>query len=298
LKIFADGLNLKIMLFGIIAALICHPAWAKIEMSKPLIEAGLSGGLGYVPDYPAAEQGRMRYLAFPVFHVRGKVLRSDDEDGSRARLLNNSLIALELSASGSFPASSDQNRARAGMDDLEWLGELGPRAFVYLYNNEGTTARVSLSVRGAFSTDFKSGHYRGITFTPGFAYDQRRFFADYLTLTARLNPQWTTREMQEYFYEVPDRDVLPTRSAYQAHAGYIGTYATMALWYEPGTYGIFAGGSIAFHDGAANEASPLFKDRLGYAGFCGFRWYFFKSNALGIFVNARKSVIVAPDSCL
>lgn len=269
------------MILTAIAALLCHSAWAKIEMSKPLIEAGISGGLGYVPDYPAAEQGRMRYLLFPVFHLRGKVLRSDDEDGSRARLLHNSLVALELSASGSFPVSSDDNHARAGMDDLEWLGELGPRAFVYLYNNDGTTARASLSVRGGFSTDFASGHYRGLTLTPGIAYDQRRFVADFLTLTARINPQWTSREMQEYFYEVPTADALPTRPAYRANAGYIGTYATLALWYEPGTYGIFAGGSVAFHDGAANVGSPLFKERVSYAGFCGFRWYFFKSNALG-----------------
>ena len=104
--------------------------------------------------------------------MRGRVLRSDDEDGSRARLLKNSIFALKLSASGSFPASSDDNRARAG------------------------------------------------------------------TLTS-------------------------------------------ALMYEPGAYGIFIGSSMTFHDGAANESSPLFRERMNYAGFVGFRWYFFKSNSLG-----------------
>lgn len=256
-------------------------AQAELRISKPLIEAGISGGAGYVPDYPAAQQGRMRFLVFPVFHLRGRVLRSDDEDGSRARLLKSSIFALELSASGSFPASSDDNRARAGMDDLQWLGELGPRLFANILNEGPASLRTSLSLRGAFSTDFGSGYFRGFTLTPGLAFDHRRFGLEFLTLIARLSAQWASVEMQEYFYGVPDRDVLPSRRAYEANSGYMGTTLTSALMYEPGAYGIFIGSSITFHDGAANESSPLFRERMNYAGFVGFRWYFFKSNSLG-----------------
>lgn len=254
---------------------------ADIEVSKPLVEAGLAGGLGYIPDYPAAEQGQLRYLLFPVFHLRGKVLRSDNEDGSHARLFKNALFALELSAAGSFPASSDENRARAGMDDLEWLGELGPRAFADLYSDGSESLRASFAVRGAFSTNFATGHFRGVTFSPGLAYDHRRFGMEFLTLSTRLSPQWASSEFQEYFYDVPGRDILPGREAYHSKAGYIGTSLTSGVWYEPGAYGLFAGLSVSFHDQAANTGSPLFRERVTYAGFAGFRWYFFKSNALG-----------------
>lgn len=265
----------------LILSISLFAAAEELILSKPLIEAGVSGGMGFVPDYPAADQGQFRYLVFPVFHLRGKILRSDDEDGSRARLLRDSIFALELSASGSFPASSDDNRARAGMDDLEWLGEIGPRAFMVLHAEAPLSLRASLAVRGAFSTDFTSGHYRGLTLTPGLAVDHRRFLFEHLTLTARINPQWASKELQKYFYEVPARDTLAWRPAYQANDGYIGTSLTSALWYEPGSYGIFVGGSVSFHDGAANEGSPLFRERVTYADFAGFRWYFYKSNALG-----------------
>lgn len=250
-------------------------------MSKPLIEAGIAGGAGVVPDYPASDERQFRYLLFPVFNLRGKILRSDDEDGSRARLLSNSVVSVELSASGSFPTSSASNAARAGMDDLEWLGELGPRVFATLYANGPETLRGSLSVRGGFSTDFKSGHYRGFTINPGLAYDHRRFGMEYLTFTSRITPQWASQDMQEYFYGVPDRDVLASRRGYEAKGGYIGTTLTSAFFYEPGAYGLFTGISVNFHDGAANTSSPLFRDRVTYAGFVGFRWYFYKSNALG-----------------
>lgn len=248
---------------------------------KPLIEAGLSGGAGFVPDYPASDQGQFRYLAFPVFHLRGKIFRSDDEDGSRARLLKATSIAFELSGSGSFPASSDDNRARAGMDDLQWLGELGPRIFAILYSDEYTTLRTSLAARVAFSTDFMAGYYRGLTLSPGLALDRKQVGSPYLTITARVTPQFASRELQAYYYEVPEHDQLPYRSAYGAKAGYIGTSVTSAFWYEKPTHGIFMGVSVSLHDGAANQQSPLFRERTTLAGFAGFRWYFYRSDARG-----------------
>ncbi len=162
-----------------------------------------------------------------------KFLRSDDEDGSRARLLRSSIFALELSAAGSFPASSDENRARQGMRDLDWLGELGPRVFVQVLRTETVSMRASLALRGGFSTNFKSAQYRGLTFTPGIAYEKRRLMDEYLTLTARLSTQWASREMQSYFFEVTERDKTPERRTYTANAGYLGSSLTTALWYEP-----------------------------------------------------------------
>jgi len=273
------------MIHLLLTSLLLLPlsALAELRMSKPLIEAGISGGSGFTPDYPAAEQGRVRHLVFPVFHLRGRILRSDDEDGSRARILRNATFAIELSASGSFPASSDENRARTGMDDLQWLGELGPRVFANLISDDRRLFRALLAVRGAFSTDFNSGYYRGLTLTPGLTYDRKQLYSPHLTWTVRLSPQFASREMQSYFYEVPEDKQMPGRSRYSAKAGYIGTWLTTALWYERKAYGLFLGGSANFHDGAANQSSPLFKERVTYSGFAGFRWYFYKSDTPGYY---------------
>src|SRR5690606_12063214 len=90
---------------------------------RPLLELGIAGGTGYVPDYPASDQSRSRQLIFPVFYYHGKIFRSDRDDGARARLHEDPVFAVDVSGSGTFPTKSSENRAREGMDDLDWMGE-------------------------------------------------------------------------------------------------------------------------------------------------------------------------------
>lgn len=248
---------------------------------KPLVEVAVAGGLGYVPDYPASNQGRMRYLVFPSMFLRGKVLRNDDEDGSRARIFNDPRYALELSASGSFPVDSGDNRARFGMPDLEWLGEAGPRLFVSLYSDSKNSWRASFAVRVAASTDTKKIHYRGMTLTPAIAYDRKQVWGEYVYLSMRIAPQFATRELHSYFYSVSEADATADRPFYSARAGYMETWVSASLGYEKGRIGFYGGGAVDFHDGAANRTSPLFKERITYAGFAGFRYFFYKSEAPG-----------------
>ncbi len=256
-------------------------AFAETMLTKPLIEMGIAGGVGYMPDYPAANQGRLRALIFPTLFLRGKILRNDDEDGGRARLLNNSSYAIELSGSGSFPIDSAENDARHGMSDLEWLGELGPRLFVSLLADKSQSLRASLAVRAAASTDLKVIHYRGLTLTPALAYDRKRIWSDDMSVSVRIAPEFASRELQSYFYSVPEKEATPGRPFYSAGAGYMETWVSASLGLERGPYGIYMGGGMSLHDGAANRQSPLFKERVTYAGFVGFRWFFYKSEAPG-----------------
>lgn len=249
--------------------------------TKPLVEIAVAGGLGYVPDYPASNQGRMRYLIFPSIFLRGKVLRNDDEDGSRARIFNDPRYALELSASGSFPVNSGDNRTRYGMPDLEWLGEAGPRLFVSLYSDHKNSWRTSLAIRGAASTDTRKIHYRGMTLTPAIAYDRKEVWGEHVYFSGRVAPQFASRELQSYFYSVSEADATPSRPFYSAKAGYVETWVSAALGYEKERIGFYGGGAVDFHDGAANRASPLFKERVTYAFFVGFRYFFYKSEAQG-----------------
>src|SRR6185436_15659446 len=76
------------------------------KISEPLYELGVAGGLGELPDYPGSNQKRIRYLALPYFIYRGKVFRSDQKEGMRARFIQNEDIDLDMSAAGSFPATS------------------------------------------------------------------------------------------------------------------------------------------------------------------------------------------------
>jgi hypothetical protein len=249
--------------------------------TRPLVELAIAGGFGYVPDYPAARQGRLRYLVFPSMFLRGRTLRNDDEDGSRARIFNDPRFALELSASGSFPVDSGDNRARYGMPDLEWLGELGPRLFYSVYSDAKNSWRTSFTVRAAVSTDTRELHYRGLTLTPAIAYDRKQVWGEHLYLSLRLAPEFASRELQSYFYSVSEHDATADRPFYSANAGYMETWFSASIGYEKDRYGFYAGGGIDYHEGAANQASPLFKERVTFAGFAGFRYFFYKSEAHG-----------------
>ncbi|MFC7554522.1 MipA/OmpV family protein [Pseudoroseomonas wenyumeiae] len=92
---------------------------------QPVLEAGIGGGGGWLPDYPAAGQNHLQGLAFPYVIYRGEILRSDDR-GVRSRFYSSEGIGLDLSFSGAFPSRSDDNKARRGMPDLDWQGEVGP----------------------------------------------------------------------------------------------------------------------------------------------------------------------------
>lgn len=269
------------MRFLLLLILLIPSAYADTRIEKPLIEMGVSGGGGFVPDYPGADQGRIRYLAFPTLYLRGKILRNDDEDGSRARIFNSTRLALELSASGSFPTKSSDNRARRGMDDLEWLGELGPRLFYSVLSTPKESLRVSIAVRAAASTDTKKITYRGLTLTPSLAYERKRIWGDYVSVSMRVAPEFASRELHSYYYSVPEKDATAERPFYSAGAGYIETWFSTSLGYERGPYGIYAGLGMNVLEGAANRSSPLFKDSITFAGFIGFRYFFYKSEAPG-----------------
>ena len=70
---------------------------------ESLFEAGLFFGGGYVPDYPGSDHNQARYLPLPYVLYRGSVIRADERDGVRARMVLAERLHLELSVSGSFP---------------------------------------------------------------------------------------------------------------------------------------------------------------------------------------------------
>lgn len=254
---------------------------AHAKNPKPLFEAGISGGAGYIPDYPAAGQSRIHGLIFPVFQFRGQVFRSDDEDGTHARIFKNSDLSFDLSFGGSFPADSKRNDARRGMPDLDWIGEVGPRIHARLLGDDDHFLRVSLATRMAFSTDFTRLDYRGLILAPVISTEHQNWLFKKISVMARLSPQWASRELHEYFYSVQAPYANDVRSEYHASSGYLGTSAYLVFAFERPVYQIFSGFGATFYDGAANAKSPLFKDRVNEAVFLAFRWYFYRSEENG-----------------
>jgi len=236
------------------------------EREKPLFELGLAGGGGYLPDYPAAGQNHGHAIALPFFAYRGDVVRSDEKGLLRGRFIRTESVEFDVSLNGSFAVDADDNDARRGMPDLDHLGEVGPRLQITLAR-AARDARIDLElpVRAVFSTDFSAIDFRGFTFAPQLAYQHDRFFDPTTEFKLGIGPIFATVELMEYFYEVPRSFATARRRAYAADAGYLGTRIEAAAFGRifPRVQGFF-GGRIDFHHGAANESSPLFRERTTY----------------------------------
>ncbi|WP_376098268.1 MipA/OmpV family protein [Roseomonas sp. CCTCC AB2023176] len=251
------------------------------EVRLPVFEAGIAGGVGSLPDYPAADRNRVRGIALPYVIYRGDILRADDQ-GVRGRLLRGERIGLDLSFSGAVATSSDDNPARRGMPDLDWLGEVGPALRITLWRQPDHPRRVNLElpVRAVFSTDLTQVRFRGFTFSPELAFEDRSLIWPRARFRVGIGPIFATERFQDYFYEVAPRFALPTRPAYDAKGGYLGARAQFSYRVPVGRdVSVVLGGRVENFSGAANADSPLHRRDWNVTGVAGFAWSFYTSTA-------------------
>jgi MipA family protein len=257
------------------------PATPPATELRPLLELGIAGGGGYTPDYPAAEQSRLRGIVSPFLIYRGELLRSD-ERGARLRAWLGRGIEFSLSASGAFPASSRDNRAREGMPDLDWIGEVGPTLRFTLWRDPDAPRRLvaETPVRAVFSTDLSSISFRGWVFNPDITWEQRNLFIPGSRLRIGLGVVFASERFMDYFYEVAPEFVRPGRPAYNARGGYLGTRLQFS-YRIPITdrLSVIAGGRVENFTGAANDDSPLFRREMNYSVAAGFSWTLYRSEA-------------------
>lgn len=232
-------------------------------VEKPLWELGVVTGVAYMPDYPAASQSSVHVLPLPMIRYRGNFLRSDEKGLLRGRFIHTRDMEFDISVNGSFPANSDDNDARAGMPDLDWIGEIGPR-FQWTLARAAKWAKVDMEVplRAAFSTDFHSNvTYRGLVFAPEIAYQHGNFLDSHVAVKLGLGATVASEALNDYFYQVGSAYATADRPAYDADGGYMGSKLQLSLSTELTPWvGLMGLGRVDFHQGAANEDSPLFKD--------------------------------------
>jgi outer membrane scaffolding protein for murein synthesis (MipA/OmpV family) len=235
--------------------------------AQPLWEVGVIGTAAYMPDYPAADHNSAHYLPMPMIIYRGAFLRAGDKGLLRGRLIHTRDLEFEISLNGSFPTDSDDNDTRRGMPDLDWLGEIGPR-LQWTVARAARDAKIDLElpVRAVFSTDFHSDiSYRGVVIAPEIAYQNSNFLNSQVAVKAGLSSTFASEDLQDYFYEVSAPYATANRAVYDAQAGYLGSKVQLSL-YAPLTpwVGLRGMGQVNFHQGAANQDSPLFKDETTY----------------------------------
>lgn len=235
------------------------PALAQ-DLRRPLFEAGVFGGGGSLPDYPAAGQNHLRPLVLPYVIYRGEVLRSDDR-GLRGRLYRTEDLEFNLSFNGALGSASRDNRARQGMPDLDYLGEVGP-ALRWVAWRDGARRRVTLEapIRAVFSTDATQVHFRGVTLAPELAFEQTGLVRPGDRARIGIGPVFGSGRYMDYFYRVEGQYSRPGRPGYDAAGGYLGTRLQFSYRVPVSDrISLGAGGRLENFSGATNADSPLFR---------------------------------------
>ena len=249
---------------------------------RPLWEAGIGGFAGSVPDYPAAGQNTFRALALPYLIYRGDFLRVGGEENRGAisgRFVNNDWFELDVSLSAAFPVDSSSNSARRDMPDLDFLFGIGPQFIFKLVNEPGhRRLNFNLQARSIYSTDFSSINHRGYVLNPEFKYTQEHVTDLDLKVFTSAGPIFATEKLMDYFYEVDDQYVTPSRQAYDADAGYLGSNITLGVSKRfNNRFRLILGTRLGLHHGATNDDSPLFREKLNLGVFTAFTWSFKQS---------------------
>ncbi len=243
----------------------------------PLWEAGAGGFQGTFPAYRGSEDQQNFLLPFPYLIYRGTYLKID-RDGARLRLFDSDRVKLNLSASASLPAKSDDNNARKGMPDLDPTFEIGPQLKIRLAQiSSRQTLNLRLPVRAVIATDFTSARHVGWIFNPNIRLYNTDVFGGW-NIGLSLGPVFATGKYHEYFYEVKPKYETPERPAYRASGGYSGSAAIVTIRRRFNR--IWLGGFVRYDylDGAEFDDSPLVETRHSLMAGLGIVWIFASSS--------------------
>lgn len=256
------------------------------DEAQPLWEFGAGGGFVEVPNYPASSERNFIALAAPYVIYRGDVFRIGGGGGARAVVLEESDFEIDISIGGAFAADSDDNTAREGMQELDFLFEIGPQ-FIYRLKDfefdSGGQGRLNLRLqaRAVFSTDFDRIDDRGFVFQPQLTYQQRGSLFKDTAMNVSFSAVFASEDLQDYFYQVDEAFVTDDRGAFDASGGYLGSELSAGFSFPLITnMRGFLGGTLRFYGGAANGDSPLFEKDITYSIGAGFVWRLYQSEAV------------------
>ena len=256
----------------------------KKKKLRSLYELGAGVLWAKFPDYPGAEHEHKVLLPFPSVTIRGEILRAKRDEGVRGRFIKKPRYELDLSADGTLPSKSGDNKARDGMPNLDLVLELGPRLIVHLFNH-GTLTNgqldLHLATRYGFSSDIKKWQDLGLQFNPYLSYKLENFWQDETLFLITFGGKWTTRKLQKYYYQVDNSYQTTARPAYHAKSGFLETSISASIYYPlVDSLWIFLGGIKSFYSSAANRKSPLLAKSNTTSVVVGLYWMFHKSKIL------------------
>jgi len=224
---------------------------------------GFGVGITHLNDYVGSDETRT--FAFPMPYIYYK--NDDftlDRNAFEGNLFSSDKWHLSIDAAGSLPAKD--NQARAGMPDLDWVGEFGTSLEYYISGNHDSRNKLFIdwSVRKAIATDFtgidNAGWVSQITLNQNHVLNNKILGGD-VAIDARASIIYNSQRYNDYFYGVSEAFQTPNRDIYNAKSGYGGfrlaigsTWRKDNLWFAVFT-------RYSNINGATFETSSLVKQQ-------------------------------------
>lgn len=246
-------------------------------IQKNYLQIGLGAGYGIVPHYPASDQSSSKSLILPVIIYKGDILKSDQEEGSRAELYTSRELDVNLSFGARFSSDSKDNRAREGMPDLNYILEVGPSlSYKILREKKKRLFTLQIPLRFTTETNFKMYNYLGLVFEPEVKLKFLNVGLVDLSLTSSLSFEIFSDRVAQYYYEVENRYARQDRREYRATAGFSTITFGQSLSYDLDHCKIVGGVNYNDYSFSENRNSPLFRVKNNYSVFTALIWFFYE----------------------
>jgi outer membrane scaffolding protein for murein synthesis (MipA/OmpV family) len=228
--------------FLILLAFTCQSVMANEPSTKKgkwTFGVGLLGA--NLPHYTGAEQSKSLLLPFPFINYKSEKL-TIGRDGIVQKLWQLDNLSLTISGHGSIRIDSKDNVARQGMEDLGWVGAIGPA--LNWYWSQDKSLYMQFAARKAFALDdgIKSIGWQGEASLNWASqkYPVSKYGDMLLTLSGKM--KFGDDRYHGYYYDIASQYVTAKRQAYDAASGFAGTELVAGLSFASSRYraGIFA----------------------------------------------------------
>jgi outer membrane scaffolding protein for murein synthesis (MipA/OmpV family) len=192
----------------------------------PRWEVGIGGGVASIPQYMGSDERYTLAVPLPFIIYRSKRLNFD-RNGLRVNLFGTDELFVDASLKLGLAVKND-NLARSGMPDLNFILQAGPRINWQIYTTEQSTWAIRLPWRGVMGI---KGDYLGWVSEPDLNVEFKP--ADDLTLRFNAGALFASQKYNETYYSVDPLYANAGRPAYSAKGGLhslsVGAYASWAI---------------------------------------------------------------------
>lgn len=245
---------------------------SKAQESEGFIELGGGFSLIEAPHYAGSDQSNFFVLPFPYLVYESKKV-SMNREGLNRHLFKGENWDLDMSFAGRLPVQSDDNRAREGMDDLDWLTQAGPAFNYYFLRDKTSLFKFQFPLHYGLVTDFTYLDYAGWELAPNFRYEKlfESSEAQYRFIGS-ISSYYGSERFNQLYYGVAPELATANRPEYFAEHGLAGYQLMLGLTRRKDKFWMGAFARFRTVQGAVFEDSPLVKQNENFYVGLAFAW--------------------------